>query len=273
MDIVDAQVHVFYATGEQETLAVMNALGIQSMVIDELWHHTPEGASWPFRDFGNGVRRFVTPQAQAAVLRHPDRFSLLQRVTRHDPDLTSVFSILGDTPGCRAVRINLRPREERQAFLDGGYDDLLKLAERRNLAVCVLMHGQNTAQVLRGTVQRFGGVRFVLDHLANPKSPEQWNDVLGLGSLKNLWLKWCHGHHFFEAGPYPFPGLQKEMARAIDAYGVQRMVWASDFTHDRGGVTWGDLFYYVRESPLLSEGDKEWLMGRSAREVFNWPGA
>jgi predicted TIM-barrel fold metal-dependent hydrolase len=271
MDIVDAQVHVFYAMGEQGTLAVMQALGIQGLVIDELWRHTAEGASWPFRDFGKGVRRFMTPQAQAAALRHPDRFALLQRITRHDPDLPSLFSVLGDTPGCRAVRINLRAREERQAFRDGGYDALLGLAQRHGLAVCLLIHGRDVVEVLRKTIARFPDVRFVLDHLGNPKAPEQWDDVLTLSALKNLWLKWCHGHHFFEAGPYPYPGLQKELARALDAYGAQRMAWASDFTHDRGGQTWGDLFYYVRESSLLSEGDKEWLLGRSAREVFNWP--
>lgn len=271
MDIVDAQVHVFYAMGEVETLACMKALGIQGMVIDELWRHTPEGASWPYRDFGGGVRRFVAPLAQAAALRHPDRFALLQRVTRHDPDLPSLFSILGNTPGCRAVRINLRQREERQAFLDGGYDSLLRLAGKHDLAVCLLIHGRNAADVLRHTLQRFPDVRFVLDHLGNPKSTDQWNAVLGLAECKNLWLKWCHGHHCFDAGPYPFAGLRKEMSRAIDAFGVQRMLWASDFTHDRGGVTWSELLYYVREAPQLSQSDKAWLLGRSARDVFNWP--
>lgn len=271
MDILDAQVHVFYAMGETETLAAMRALGIQSLVIDELWHHTEEGASWPFRSFDGGVRRFLTPMAQAAALRHPGKFALLQRVQRRDPDLPSLFSILGDTPGCRAVRINLRDREERRAFREGGYDPLLALAAQRNLAVCLLIHGRDTKEVLLGTLQRHAQVRFVLDHLGNPKAPEQWADVLSLGNLKNLWLKWCHAHRVFDAGAYPYEGLQPELARAIDAYGAERVIWASDHTHENSGATWADLLYYVRESSRLSTGDKEWLLGRGARAAFEWP--
>lgn len=44
MDIVDAQIHAFYTVGEAETLAAMNALGIQGAVIDELWADQPIGS-------------------------------------------------------------------------------------------------------------------------------------------------------------------------------------------------------------------------------------
>ncbi|WP_213958823.1 MULTISPECIES: amidohydrolase [unclassified Variovorax] len=273
MDIVDAQVHAFFKLQENEMLAAMDALGIRAVIIDELWGHLENWVAWPHATQANGVRRALSPLAQVAALKHPDRFAFVQRVNRADPELAALFAILGTTPGCRAVRVDLRSREERQAFASGGFDELLGLARERDLTVGLHIHGRDTAEVLRGTLGRFADVRFVLDHCGYPKAPEQWDSVLSLGACPNLWLKWCHAHHFFEAGPYPFPGLQKQLLRAVDSYGAERVLWASDITHDHGNVSWADLLYYVRESPSLSAGDREWLLSRAARAAYQWPTA
>lgn len=46
---------------------------------------------------------------------------------------------------------------------------------------------------------------------------------------------------------------------------------ASDFTHERLGSSWGELLFYLRDSQLLSEIDKKWLLGRAARIASRWP--
>lgn len=270
MDIIDAQVHAFYRLDEHQMIAVMDALGIQGVVIDEFWEHMEDGTAWPFRQFANGAMRWFSPGAQAAALRHPERFSFLQRVSRTDPELVALFAILGSTPGCRAVRIDVRSRAERLAMREGAFDALLGLAERHDLAVCIFIYGRDNAEVLRGAAVRFPDVRFVLDHCGNPKTPEHWADILSLGGCGNVWMKWCHAHHFFEAGSYPFPGLHAELARTVDAFGIERVLWASDITHDEGHSTWADLLYALREGAGMTTEDKEWLLGRSAREAFRW---
>lgn len=269
MDIVDAQVHVFYTLQLDETIAVMNALGIQSVVIDEFWAYTRTRKAIPNAELPGGVLRPVSPLAQAAVLQYPDRFSILQRVEREDPDLGALLSVLGSTPGCRSIRINTRDRAEREALSSGGYDDMLKLAQRHGLAVSIL--GNDTAAVVRAPLVRFPGVNFVLDHCGTPASPAQWGETLALGKLPNVWLKWSHGHHYFDPGPYPFLGLQAQLARALEAFGQERVIWASDFTHNRAGATWAELLFYLRESTQLSQGDKEWLFSRAARTLYRWP--
>ena len=46
---------------------------------------------------------------------------------------------------------------------------------------------------------------------------------------------------------------------------------ASDFTAIRSGHTWADSLFYLRDTPSLSEGDKEWILGKSVRKLLDWP--
>jgi L-fuconolactonase len=250
----------------------MDALGIRSVVIDEVWGFNDKMQALPFEQLSNGFARAVSPRAQAASLKHPDRFSYLQRVSRHDPDLEALFAILGSSPGCRSVRIDVREPAENQAIRDGGYDELLKLAREYDLPTSVL--SRDTAATIRGTVAKFPDLSFVVDHCGFPRGTQQWDDVLTLGKFKNVWLKWSHAHRAFGVAEYPFAEFQPQLARAIDSFGVERVMWASDFTHnqkhDRSANIWAELLYSIRDSAALSQGDKEWLLGRTARSLFRW---
>ena len=48
-------------------------------------------------------------------------------------------------------------------------------------------------------------------------------------------------------------------------------MWASDFTESRPDQTWAQSLHYVRYSDLLTETQKEWLLGKSIRHVLSWP--
>lgn len=48
-------------------------------------------------------------------------------------------------------------------------------------------------------------------------------------------------------------------------------MWASDVTMQRPEITWSDALHYVRECDLLSEDDRAWVLGRSARAALRWP--
>jgi hypothetical protein len=48
---------------------------------------------------------------------------------------------------------------------------------------------------------------------------------------------------------------------------------ASDYTVTVGHHTYAESLFCLRCSDQLSEGDKEWILGRSAREVLRWPKA
>ena len=77
MDIVDAQVHA-NVLGTEATLAVMDALGIQGLLFDEYQTTTEDGALQPGYRLADGAFRPVGPNAEAAALRHPERFAFLK---------------------------------------------------------------------------------------------------------------------------------------------------------------------------------------------------
>jgi predicted TIM-barrel fold metal-dependent hydrolase len=111
----------------------------------------------------------------------------------------------------------------------------------------------------------------VIDHCGLPREIGEFDQVLALAKYRNVFLKWCHAPRVFRAAEYPFPEVMPHLARALDAFGRERIMWASDFTAIRTGHTWAEALFYLRDNPSLSEGDKEWILGRTLRTVLDWP--
>jgi len=88
----------------------------------------------------------------------------------------------------------------------------------------------------------------------------------------NLALKWCHAPSQLSGEGYPFADVLPHLRAAIDAFSVQRIMWASDHTQSKTHHSWAEALYYLRDSTALSAEEKEWILGRSARTILNWPG-
>jgi predicted TIM-barrel fold metal-dependent hydrolase len=282
-DIVDAQLHMGRGRIEA-TLAAMDALGITGVVIDEFWGsfgasdptHIDPGFALP-----NGAWRATSPTAETAGALHPDRFAYLVRVDRRDPDLDSVMRLAGQAPHARAVRIQpVWTLDEARAFADGAYEELFRLADREGLPVFAFIPG--FVELLAPYLQKFRGVTLVIDHCGmpftgiTPVTPEAerlglgyFDQVLKVADHPNAALKWAHANARFGVRDYPFEGLRPYLARAVAAFGADRVMWASDETviPDQ---TWSDLLHAVRDDPDLKPEDKAWVLGATARRVLDW---
>jgi L-fuconolactonase len=87
---------------------------------------------------------------------------------------------------------------------------------------------------------------------------------------------------------YPFRDIWAPVHRLLDAFGPERLAWASDIGRFRGRIGWSirlpqepypgkhtymeslAFFLYTDE---LSPSDKEEILGRSARRMLRWPAA
>ena len=268
MDIVDAQLHLSLSPGADGIIAAMDALGIAGVVLDEVWGRNENDHATPCVEFADGAYRPLSPCAQVAALRYPDRFSFVQRITRRDPQLPALIPILASSPGCRSLRVVIGSRQEREAFATGAYDELLGLAQAHGLPISVL--SKDAGALFRDAVPRFPDLQFVIDHCGWGKTDQEWGEVLALARNSNTCLKWSHASRAFGQSSDPGAGIQRAFLRAIDAFGVERMLWASDATHEESAATWAELLSFVRDNPALSQGDKEWVLGKTARRVFRW---
>ncbi|MDQ6698547.1 MAG: amidohydrolase [Actinomycetota bacterium] len=265
-DIVDTQVHITTEMTADRILTSMDALGINSVIIDEFW--TIDGYRvMPSDLLADGTVRPVSPYAHAAAIQYPERVAYLQRVERRDPHLAEAMTLLASSPGCRAVRIVILSGAERASFTDGSYDNVLSLAQAHDLPICVL--GVD-AVALPAVATRFPDLQIVLDHCGWPRSPDHWEDVLRLSAQPNVSMKWSHASRAFRHADDYHESRQREFLRAIEAFGIERIMWASDVTQDESSNSWAELLSFVRDNPSLSRNDKEWILGRAARRLYRW---
>jgi len=285
MDIVDAQIH--FGPGRiEETLAAMDALGIRAVLIDEYWLRA--FANEPHHALPGGAQRPVAPTAELATQMHPDRFSYLLRIDPADPEHAGIARQVRDAPAGRALRIDPGlSGEGRAAFAEGGYDHIGKAASDCGLPLFVFAPDQPEAFArLAGA---FPELRIVVDHcglfsnsmrasigggapaLSDDEQLAMFDKVLALADFPNVALKWGHSSAMFDKPVWPGEGLWPILRRAIGSFGAERIMWASDFSVNQRGESWADLLYGVLGDPDLTQDEREWVLGRTARAWLDWP--
>jgi predicted TIM-barrel fold metal-dependent hydrolase len=176
--------------------------------------------------------------------------------------------------------------DEAKAFAEGAYIPLLEIAQDVGLPVCLFIPGY--VELLEPYVQRFPELTFVIDHCGMgfpgipPDRPEPearsaqavgyFDQVLRLAEFPNVALKWSHAQDRFGVPRYPYDELRPLLRSAIEAFGADRLLWASDKSV-MFGHTWTDLLHCVRDDSELSQEEREWILGRSARRILQWPSA
>jgi len=294
MDIVDSQVHLGPG-GIEEMRAAMDALGIKAALIDEFWlGRSGDMPSYGVPADGGIVRRPTSPTAELAALTYPGRFSYVIRPDRRDPELTSIIRLARDAPHARALRIipGLE-KGELSAVATGDYDAMFKLAADCGLPIFATVPGN--APALRPSIEKFPTLTFIIDHCGMPftssmqqrlmdaglgdQLPQMGGDgnevefdkVLGLADLPNVALKWGHAQGLFSVSGYPFAGLRPYLRRALNAFGAERIMWAGDASANLSGESWAELLFWLMDNADLSQGERNNLLGGTARRILDWP--
>jgi predicted TIM-barrel fold metal-dependent hydrolase len=268
-DIVDAQIHLNLTLDTQQVLGAMDSLGIQAVVVDEFWgRDARSGRGAPGYLLPNGAYRAITPLAEAAAYQYPERFSYLVRVDPEDPDFEQLIRVIASAPHARAVRLIARSEQTVAALARGDYGRFFTTAAAHRIPVCVFCPGN--ARLVRHYAELEPDNAIVLDHVGMPRDDSQFEEVLQLSSLPNVVIKWGHGPEIFHAPSYPFRPMFPYLERCLDAFGADRVMWASDFTAITTDHRWADELFAVRDSAEISAADKVWLLGGTARKTFDW---
>ncbi|HEX8055729.1 MAG TPA: amidohydrolase family protein [Novosphingobium sp.] len=294
MDIVDSQVHLGPG-GAAEMVAALDALGIAAALIDEYWMGTP---GEPFYRLANGAARTTSPTAELAAWSYPGRFSYLVRVDPRDPELAAVIRLARDAAHVRALRVSPgMTRAELSDFAGGIYDAMFGLAADNGLPVFVHLSGQS--QLIERVVRKYPDCRIVICHCGMPPgkalapiiaqmeglpdSEAHWRAVsaephgeafartLRMAEFPQVALKWAHAPVGFDAASYPNLAARPYLRAAVDAFGADRVMWASDISANQTGESWAELLFAVADNPELSAEERAWVLGGTARRWLNWP--
>jgi L-fuconolactonase len=265
MEIVDAQVHANHR-GLGQSVAIMDALGVNAAIID-VW--PPESTKLP-----NGVNRYTYKFAEEAVSRFPGRFAYVVRFDPNDQEVEEQVAQVRKAPNRLCIRI--ASGLDMKALPSGAHEHILSAAAKYDVPVMIFAGSEHAA--VRKYVEKFDRVQFIIDHVGmavnfsgEPIPLEATIDrLIGYSKYPHVAVKWGHAPRLSRE-PFPYRDLIGQLRRVIDAFGANRLMWASDYTVTVDNHTYGESLFCIRCSDQLSDSDKEWLLGRSAREILRWP--
>lgn len=292
MEIVDGQLHANQFGPNWEaadlettltaTIIAMDAVGVGAAIIDEYTGRDDKFNMLPGHYHSNGAYRPDRPFSRLAVETYPDRFAWISRVDPADSEMDAVVGGLRSQPGCVGIRVHAGFdgavwRDER--WLTGEYDALFTACQVHGVPVAVMAAPR--LETLEPYIQRFPDLPFIIDHIgvtwpsADTAPTERYrrlDPVRRLADYPNTYLKWSHIERL-AAEPYPYADALPHFRKVVDAYGAERVLWASDHTQaKKSGLSphpapYSHSLHYILDSNLFSTSEKQWLLGRTATTV------
>ena len=216
--------------------------------------------------------------ALAAAARYPGRFAVMGRFDPYAADAPERLEHWLDQPSMIGIRMsgrwNTREVSARQALGDPEIEWYWAACERLGIPVAVLA-GEAVALLLP-VAARHPGLRMIIDHsgMRGAHTLDEAFDTIDtlreLARHPNVCIK-MGSIPQASAQPYPFRDTHPYIERIYRAFGARRMLWESDFTQ-LGYRLYADcLRMWIEDVPFITDDDREWILGRAAAEVLNWP--
>jgi L-fuconolactonase len=227
-----------------------------------------------------------------AVRNYGDRLGGYKSVDRNAPDVEAQFVEVTQTPGLVAMRAVLgfwqtaAPPEDLRA---GAWEPVFEAAEKHG--VPLFCYAPGWPQDLEPVAQAHPGLTLIIDHIGLPQQPtpvdpdpfQRLPQLLALARYPNVAVKLC-GVHTLSRKPYPWPDIWPQMRKMVDAFGPERLLWASDFTRLRfaDGTTtrapkkdwyadYSQALNHILEADDLSKDEKELILGGAVRRLLQIP--
>jgi len=274
--VIDVQVHAYErdhpgrpwasvlqgppeVTGDQK-VAAMDEVGVDGALLVS-----------PF-----AMYRYDASYALDVVAKHPGRFGLIKPVDPGDPAVGDIVTDWAATSGTVGVRIMLNREGVSTDPADPGQNLVLATAARHGLPVNLMATGRlDQAAML---AMRNPNTQVVIDHLGLPQpqipppSAEPWADLpklLALAKHDNVVVK-VSGACTLSHQPFPYPDIWDPLARVIDAFGMARCMWGTDWTRAVALLTYAQGVEAFRVTDRLSDSDRAALMGGTLQRVYRW---
>ena len=276
MPVIDAQVHAYernhpgrpwhaVLTGPSEVtgdqmVAAMDAAGVDGAILVS-----------PFTMY-----RYDASYALEVRKRHPSRFAVIKPVDPADPAVAEVIGDWKRAPGMVGIRMLLVRGGLSEDPADPGLNGVLATAAR--LALPVNLHIAGRFDQGLELIRRNPDAQIIIDHLGlvQPHEPpvpaEPWAElpkVLTLANQRNVAIK-VSGACTLSREPFPFRDIWDPVCRVIDAFGIDRCMWGTDWTRAVKFLTYAQGVDAFRATDRISESDKAKLMGSTLTRIYGW---
>jgi predicted TIM-barrel fold metal-dependent hydrolase len=175
--------------------------------------------------------------------------------------------------GVRGFRIHPQAQEAAGWIKLQGMATLWETATAENLSVCPLINPSDIQHV-KAMCEKFPETRVVIDHFArigvSGSIDEQALDELcGLATFENVHVKTSA---FYALGKKesPYTDLIPMIKRLVEAFGAERLMWASDCPYQvQGAHNYADSIALIRDRcDFLTEEQRNAILRGTAEKVF-----
>ena len=105
-----------------------------------------------------------------------------------------------------------------------------------------------------------------------PPLAAPWADLpklLALAAYPNVRVK-ISGACTLSREAFPYDDIWDPVLRIIDAFGIDRCMWGTDWTRTSGMLTYEQGVAPFRNTDRLSDSDRSKLMGGTLQKVYRW---
>lgn len=259
------------------TLAYLDAIGVAGVVLV-----TPE-------DWGS-----------AAAKAFPSRFAYVPDIT---PDVPHIEAAVAQAEAKRdqgliALRTTIGwplDGSEVRRFEEGTWEPIFAACERHR--VPVFMFITRWLRLAEGVAERYPDLTLIIDHLGLAQPPmdvreeppfRSLPELLALAKFPNVAVKLC-GLPALSDQSFPYPDVVPQLRSIIDAYGADRVMWASDIGRFNGRIglhkyeipgtqepyrgkhNYSESLNFIRYCDLLADEEKEAILGGTLTRLLGWP--
>jgi predicted TIM-barrel fold metal-dependent hydrolase len=210
--------------------------------------------------------------ALEVATRYPKRFAVVGRFDAKARNAREQLAGWLKQKHMLGVRMSFHVKPFVDWLDDGSLDWFWAECDRLALPVMTLMPG--LADRLKPVLARHPELKLVIPHMAcvlDAHGAEAFvglEDLLALARYPNLTVM-VSSAPCFSNEAYPFADLAPYLRRIYDVYGPKRMLWGADLS--RLTSTYKECLDHFRYGlNFLSADDKEWILGRSLAQTFNW---
>lgn len=276
---IDAHSHIWPATTDKFPLApgkTVKDLAPPSFTDDELMAIArPEGVGRVVLIQHSVYHLFDNSYLVDAVRRHSKLFRVQGMLDDHLPNVAARMKELLKQ-GVTGFRITpfIRPEPEQARWLDtAGMNEMWKTGAETRQAMCCLINASNLPGV-EAMCAKYPETPVVIDHFARIGVDGQMrdSDIAALCALAKFKYATVKISAFYALGRKTPPHLEliPMIKKLLDAFGPQRLMWASDCPYQiQGSNNYRASIALIRDRlDGVSAADKEWLLAKTAEKVF-----
>ena len=215
------------------------------------------------QEFIDGLQNDYLEEVQK---QYPDRFFCFGMADYRVPGFLSVAdSLMKRFKGIKVPAARL-PKQ----FLNDEMMQMVHLMEERGSLLGIeLADGDAQVGQVEEIIQECPKLRIAIGHFGMV-TRENWMSQIRLARHENVYVEsggitWLFNDEF-----YPFPSAIRAIKEAVDAVGMEKLMWGSDYPRTITAITYKMSYDFVVKSGELTDEEKRLFLGENARQFFGF---